>query len=138
MENKPKILYIEDMKECYEKTKEALGSEFDIVWRDNCFDAIKTITRYLKEYSAAIFDVNLTYNPELPQDRQTTEGLTLIKILKKECQRQGVNIPIICASSNGELYKHLSEQAGADKFLWKKELWEEKGKEILENLVKKV
>jgi CheY-like chemotaxis protein len=132
-----KILYVEDMKKCYEKTKETVGKEFEIDWRDNCFDAIKSITRNLKEYSAVIVDVNLNYNPNLPSNKQTTDGLELIKIIKKEFKRQEINIPIICASSNGELYKKLALKAGADIFLWKKEFWE-KGSKILEELVKKI
>lgn len=138
MANKRKILYIEDMKECYEKTNEALGETFEISWRDNCFDAIKSITRNLREYSAVILDINLNYNPSLPANKQTTEGLSLIRIVKKEAERQGVNIPILCATSNGTQYEKACLEAGADKFLWKKEFWEGKGKEVLEELIKKV
>lgn len=138
MKNKSKILYVEDMKECYEKTQNALGNDFEIAWRDNGFDAIKSITRNLWEYSAAVIDVNLNYNPNLPANKQTTEGLELIKIIKKESKRQGVNIPIICASSNGTAYEGLSIEAGADRFLWKKELWNGRGKEVLEDLIAKV
>lgn len=141
MTNKMKILYIEDMEECYEKTKEALGSEFDIDWRNNPFDAINAIIRHLPEYSAAIIDVNLSYNPNLPSDKQSADGLELIKIIKKESKRwskiQKTNIPVICASSNGTQYEKASYEAGADRFLWKKELWEGKGKEILEELIRK-
>jgi CheY-like chemotaxis protein len=133
-----KILYIEDMKECYEKTKDSIGKDFEIDWKENPFDAIKAITRHLPEYSAAIVDVNLSYNPKLPLDKQSAEGLFLIGIIKQESKRQGVDIPIICASRNGELYKEPSINAGANAFLWKKELWEGKGKEVLEKLVKKV
>lgn len=133
-----KVLYVEDMKECYEKTEKALGDLFEIAWRDNCFDAIRSITRNLRDYSAVIVDVNLNYNPNLPPNKQTTEGLELIKIVKKESKRQGINIPIICASSNGVAYEQLSLEAGADRFLWKKELWEGKGKKVLEDLLEKI
>lgn len=126
------------MKECYEKTIEALGEDFEISWRDNCFDAIKSITRNLREYSAAVIDVNLNYNPNLPDDKQTTDGLELIKIVKKEAERQKINIPILCVSSNGTRYEGLSIQAGADRFLWKKEFWKGRGKEALEDLIAKV
>jgi CheY-like chemotaxis protein len=138
MTNKRKILYVEDMKECYEKTNETLGKTFDIDWKNNYSEALNAITKNLGEYSAAVFDVNLDYKPDLPDDKQTREGLDLIKILKKEAERQGISIPIICASVNGALYEPLSIKAGADKFLWKKEFWEGKGKEALEELVKKV
>jgi CheY-like chemotaxis protein len=138
MEKSYKILYLEDMKECYEKTEKALGNIFEISWRDNAFDAIKSITRNLRDYSAVIVDVNLNYNPNLPVNKQTTEGLELIKIIKKEFKRQGIEIPILCASSNGTQYKKASLEAGADIFIWKKELWEDKGKKVLEDLVKKI
>ncbi len=138
MEKIHKILYVEDMKGCYEKTEKALGKVFEIAWRNNAFDAIKSITRNLREYSAVILDINLDYNPNLPLNKQTTEGLELIKIVKKESERQGVNIPIICATSNGTGYEKKSLDAGANICLWKKELWGEKGKTILEELVKKI
>lgn len=138
MTDKRKILYIEDMPECYKKTEEALGNDFDIDWRKDGFSAIKAITSNLKDYSAAIFDVNLNYNPNKPENEQSTEGLYLIRILKERCNRWGIKIPIICASSNGTAYEQFAIEAGADRFLWKKELWEGKGKEVLEELVKKV
>jgi len=133
-----KILYVEDWKECYEKTCKAMGKTFEIDWRKNYSEALNAITENLNDYSAAVFDINLDYNPNLPDNEQTTEGLDLIKILKKEAKKQGISIPILCASSNGTLYEPLSLGAGADRFLWKKEFWEGKGKEVLEDLIKKV
>ncbi|MCX6750936.1 MAG: hypothetical protein NTZ83_05740 [Candidatus Pacearchaeota archaeon] len=132
MINKRKILYVEDMKECYENTCKAIGDTFEIDWRKNYSEAMNAITKNLGEYSAAVFDVNLN-----PADEQTREGLDLIKKLKEEAKKQGISIPIICASSNGALYKPLSLKAGAKRFLWKKEFWEGKGKEVLEELIKK-
>ena len=137
-ENMKKILYVEDMKKCYERTSETLGKTFEIDWKNNYSEALNAIIKNLGEYSAAVFDVNLDYKPDLPDDKQTREGLDLIKILKEEAKKQSISIPIICASSNGAIYEPLSLKAGADKFLWKKELWEGKGKEVLEDLIKKV
>jgi hypothetical protein len=137
MTNKKKVLYIEDMKECYEKTSETLGKTFEIDWKNNYSDAFDAINKNLRDYSAAVFDVNLDYNPNLPKNKQTREGLDLIKMTKKEAERQEIDLPIICASSNGELYGKLSIEAGAKIFLYKKEFWEN-GKEILEALVKKI
>lgn len=133
-----KILYVEDMQECYENTCKAMEGTFEIDWRKNYSEALRAITENLKDYSAAVFDVNLDYKPDLPDDKQTREGLDLIKILKEEAKKQGISIPILCASSNGTLYKPLSLEAGADKFLWKKEFWKGKGKEVLEDLIKKI
>ncbi len=137
MEKKRKILYIEDMKKCYENTCKAMGETFEIDWKNNYSDAFDAITRNIGEYSAAVFDVNLDYNPNLPDNEQTAEGLNLIRMFKREAERQEINIPIICASGNGKLYEKLSLEAGANKFLWKKEFWE-KGKGVLEDLIKKV
>jgi CheY-like chemotaxis protein len=138
MADKRKILYIEDMKECYKKTSEALGQDFEIDWKKNSPDAINAIVKNLKKYSAVVSDVNLYHNPNLPDNEQTTEGLNLIKIAKEEAERQGISIPIICVSKNGALYEKLSLEAGARRFLYKKEFWEGKGKEVLEELIKKV
>lgn len=132
-----KILYVEDMKECYERTRETIGNNFEIDWKNNYSGAFDAITNNLMDYSAVIMDVNLNYKPDLPLNEQTTEGLDLIKIIKKEAEKQKINIPILCASSNGELYKKLSIKAGADIFLWKKEFWE-KGNKVLEDLIEKV
>jgi CheY-like chemotaxis protein len=137
MTNKRKILYIEDMKECYEKTNEALGKNFEIDWKSNYSDAMDAINGNLIDYSAVISDINLNYDPNKSNNEQTREGLDFIEMIKKETERQGIDIPIICASRNGELYEKLSIEAGAKMFLWKKELWE-KGKEVLEALVKKI
>ena len=132
-----KILYVEDMEECYKKTNKVLGNFFEIDWRKNYSEAIDAINKNLDKYSVAIFDINLDYEPYLSNDEQTKEGVSLIKIIKKELKNKGISIPIICASSNGKLYRELSLKAGADVFLWKKEFWE-KGKIVLDNLIKKV
>jgi CheY-like chemotaxis protein len=132
-----KILYIEDMKSCYDKTSEALGKDFEIDWKQNYSSGIEALSKDLNQYSAGVFDVNLDYNPELPNDQQTREGLELIKLAKQEREKKNLNFPIICASSNGTLYEKLAIQAGADIFLWKKEFWEGKGKKALEELIKK-
>lgn len=138
MKTMKKILYAEDMEECYLQTKFHLGNKYELDWKKNYAEALKAITENLKEYSAAIFDVNLDYNPNLPNAEQTRGGLDLIRIIKEKAKEQNISIPVICATSNGEMYKELALEAGADVFLWKKEFWESKGKEVLEDLVKKV
>lgn len=137
MTKKRKILYVEDIKECYKKTSETLGKYFEIDWKNNYFDALKAVTENLVNYSAVITDINLDYDVNKSKDEQTREGLDLIEMLKREKERQELDIPIICASSNGALYQKPALEAGADIFLWKRELWEN-GKEILESLVKKI
>ena len=129
------ILYIEDMEECYLQTKFSLGENYNIDWKRNYSDALRAITNCLNEYSAAVLDVNLDYNPKLSYAEQTREGLDLIRILKEEAKKKGISIPILCASSNGELYKQLALEAGADIFLWKKELWKDGGRKKLEELL---
>lgn len=131
-----KILYVEDMEDCYCQTKLCLGKDYELDWKKNYSEALNAITENLDNYSAVIFDINLDYNPNLLDKKQTREGLDLIRILKEEAKKQGISIPIICASSNGELYKQLALDAGADIFLWKEEFWEGKCKEVLEDLVK--
>jgi CheY-like chemotaxis protein len=136
MKNKRKILYIEDIEECYKKTNETIGKSFEIDWKNNYSDTFDAINNTLINYSAIIVDVNLDYDPNKSDSEQTRQGLDFIKMAKREMERQEINIPIICASSNGKLYKKLSLEAGADIFLWKGELWE-RGKEVLEDLIRK-
>jgi len=112
-----------------------LGENYNIDWKRNYSDALRAITNCLNEYSAAVLDVNLDYNPKLSYAEQTREGLDLIRILKEEAKKKGISIPILCASSNGELYKQLALEAGADIFLWKKELWKDGGRKKLEELL---
>jgi CheY-like chemotaxis protein len=137
MKNKRKILYIEDMEECYKKTKEAIGNDFEIDWKKNFYDALEAIDTHLADYAAVISDINLDYKPDKPNSEQTRYGLYLIKIIKEEAQRQKIKIPVICASSNG-VYREPSLEAGANSFLWKKELWEGKGKKTLDDLFEKI
>jgi len=132
MTNKRKILYIEDMEECYKKTSEALGKDFEIDWKKNYSEALSAINNNLKQYSAGVFDVNLEYIKDLPMEKQSTEGLELITLAKEK----NIHFPIVCASKNPE-YREPAIKNGADKFLCKKEFWE-KGKEVLEELIKKV
>ncbi len=130
-----KILFVDDMKKCYEKTREALGSNFEIDWKDNLLEGIEAITKNFDQYSAGIFDVNLDYDPNLPNNEQTAEGFELINLAKKERDKKGIFFPILCVSSHGE-YKNLAFKNGADFFFYKREFWENK-KEFLEYLIKK-
>lgn len=136
MTNKMKILYIEDMEECYERTNEIFKKNFEIDWKKNYDDALNAIQGNFEQYFAGIFDVNLNYNPSLPIEMQSTEGFELIALAKKERERKNLSFPILCASSNID-YKEGALKRGADIFLCKKELWEGKGKEILEELIRK-
>lgn len=129
MTNKRKILYVEDMEKCYEKTKGAIGNHFDIDWKDNYTDAENSIIKDLHKYSAGIFDVNLSDN------LQSTEGIELIKLARKEAEARNIHFPILCVSSNGK-YKEISIENGADLFFWKKQFWKN-GKNILEDLIGK-
>ncbi len=131
-----KVLYVEDIKECYEKTKSAIGKKFEIDWKTNYADAFISINKNLEQYSAGIFDINLGYNSSLPNNLQTTEGFDLIKRVHKERKNRNLHFPIICTSSNGN-YKEKALKSGADLFLWKKEFWEN-GQKILEELIEKV
>ena len=132
-----KILYVDDMKECYEKTKEALGDVFEIDWKDNYVKGLNAIKEHFEDYSAVVFDVNLNYNPRLKKNMQTTKGLDLIEIAKIERIMGGVTTPILCVSANGR-YRRPALHRGADLFLWKKEFWNGKGRKALEELIKKV
>ena len=124
------------MKQCYENTSKALGNDFEIDWKTNYSEALKAINGNLEQYSVGIFDVNLDYNPRLPLNQQTTEGLDLIKLAKEKSKEKGMDFPIICASSNNS-YRKSAMQNGADLFLLKKEFWN-KGKSKLENIIKKI
>ncbi len=116
-----KLLYVEDMKECYEKTKSTIGSEYIIDWKTDFIDAFNAI-KNLEEYSAGIFDINLDYDSTLPEDKQTTQGFDLIRFAKMERERRKIHFPIICVTGNIK-YKSRAMILGADKFLCKKEFW---------------
>src|SRR3989338_6169007 len=88
-----RILYIEDMRECYDKTVAALGHEYDLDWRKNLLEAMQALG-HIKVYNAVVCDGNLTYDDSLPDDVQSVEGLEIIR----EIRRRGSNIPIVFAS----------------------------------------
>ena len=128
---KKKILYIEDMLKCYEKTKESLGEEYNLDWRKNFLEGIKAIREeYVGQYCAAIFDVNLDYDPSKPNNKQTKEGLYLMRMLRKKSN----NLLILCVSSENN--KESALRNGANIFMFKKEFWSEKGRQKLEEILK--
>lgn len=135
MEKKLKMLYVEDMQKCYDKTAEVFGNSVEIDWRKSTLEAIDAIYSHPEKYDLAVFDVNLFYNPNKPDQEQSKEGLALIWMLREELKERGrkPNLPIFCVSSDGE-NKPLSIENGATSFLWKKQFWENK-KNPLENLV---
>ncbi len=132
---KKKILYIEDMPKCYEKTKEILGEKYNLDWRKTSDEAIDAIKNHLKDYDVIISDVNLTYIPGIPNFDQTKEGLSLIKLAREECKKNKHKIPIFCVSSNGT-NKKPSLKNGANIFMWKKSFWEGKGEKYLDKILK--
>ncbi|GAI24468.1 unnamed protein product [marine sediment metagenome] len=109
---KQRILYVDDMKECFDNTLRALGEGYEIDWRKNPLDAIKAIQENISQYDAAIFDVNLFYDPSKPDTEQTTEGLDLIKILRNKVKATKIYLPIFCVSSNNNRESALEK--GAD------------------------
>ncbi len=135
MEKKLKMLYVEDMQKCYDKTAEVFGDSVEIDWRKTTLEAINAIYSHPEGYDLAVFDVNLFYNPSKPNQEQSKEGLALIWMLREELKERKANphLPIFCVSSDGE-NKVLSVENGATDFLWKKQFWEDK-KNTLEKLV---
>ncbi|MFH1365688.1 MAG: hypothetical protein ABIH28_03830 [archaeon] len=135
MEKKLKMLYVEDMQKCYDKTAEVFRNSVEIDWRKSTLEAIDAIYSHPEKYDFAVFDVNLFYNPNKTDKEQSKEGLALIWMLREELKARGINsnLPIFCVSSDGE-NKPLSIENGATAFLWKKQFWEDK-KNTLENLV---
>ena len=128
---KKKILYIEDMEECYEKTQQILSKKYDIDWKKNFLEGIKAIREEdVGQYCAAIFDVNLNYDHSKPNNEQTEEGLYLMRILREKSNE----LPILCVSSENN--KEAALRNGADIFMFKKEFWSGKGKEKLEEILK--
>jgi CheY-like chemotaxis protein len=124
-----RILYIEDMQACYDKTIAALGPEYDLDWRKNLPEAMQAL-KNIKAYNAVVLDGNLDYNDSLPDDAQSVEGLEIIR----EIRRRGSNIPIIFASCNGTSIPRALKE-GANFVMWKKEFWNGKGKAKLEGLL---
>jgi len=135
MVKKFEMLYVEDMKRCYEKTLELFGDDFNIDWRKSTRDAINAIYSGAEKYDLAALDVNLFYNPNKPDQEQSKEGLALIWMLREELKTKGIkpNLPIFCISSDGE-NKPLSIENGATKFMWKKQFWSEEGRKTIDNL----
>lgn len=131
---KQRILYVEDMEECFDITSNALGGEYELDWRKDPLEAIKAIQENISQYSAAIFDVNLSYDSSKPDNEQTAEGLDLIKALREKVEATGICLPIFCVSSNNNRESAL--ERGANEFMWKKEFWSGKGKQKLEEYLK--
>ena len=123
-----KILYVEDMIKCYEKTLEILGNDYNLDWRKDFISGLKAMTEP-ETYYAGIFDVNLNYDPLKSSEQQTKEGLKLIKIVKLV---KGLDFPVICISAMDNRKEALEQ--GADLFMWKKEFWE-KGKKTLDEIL---
>lgn len=125
---KPKLLYVEDFRKCFEITQEVLGKYYDIDWRKNFIEGAMAMND-LERYCAGVFDINLDYNPDKPDDEQTKEGFDLIEVVRE----RGSALPIICASRDN--YRDEALKTGADVFMFKKEFWE-KGREALEKLTR--
>jgi len=119
-----RILYIEDMRNCYDSTKDTFDG-VRICWIKKITPKFDRIIGHLKKYDSILVDVNL--NESKPD---TKEGLEIIKKLKKFSEY----IPIVCVSSWD--YREESKQAGADLFMFKLQLWV-KGKSELEKLLDK-
>jgi CheY-like chemotaxis protein len=127
------ILYVEDMKECFEKTREILGKEYSLDWRWTPFIASKAI-EFIEKYDLAIFDVNLFYDPKKSNHEQTKEGLELISMAKKEAERKGIDIPIICVSSDDHEQEALA--MGATLFMYK-EKFLDSGAKTIDDILRK-
>ena len=124
-----RILYVEDMYKCFEKTKSILGDSYSIDWRKDFRQGLEALSN-IDKYCGGVFDVNLNYDPEKPNGEQTKEGLSLIKLVR---ERGGEDFPIICVSSMNNEQEAL--ECGANLFMFKKEFWSG-GKKILDNLIK--
>jgi len=128
MQTKPKLLYIEDFKKCFEITQGVFGKNYSIDWRKNFIEGAMAMND-LRQYCAGIFDINLDYDSSKADNEQTKEGFDLIEVVRE----RGSNLPIICASKDN--YKNEALERGADLFMFKKEFWE-RGQEALEKLIK--
>ncbi|MFZ5955547.1 MAG: hypothetical protein ACOYT4_03905 [Nanoarchaeota archaeon] len=132
---KIKILYIEDMKECYEKTLAILKDKCEIDWKKTPLEAIWAIfDNRLKEYDLAIFDVNLTYDARRKIEELPREGLELIAMAKKRLKELKSDLRILCVSKGN--YKEEALKKGANAYYWKREFWEGKGLEEIERILK--
>lgn len=131
---KPRILYIEDMEECHEFTRQALGDSYEVVSVYTPKQAEDEIEASIQDYRAIISDVNLVYDSSKPDEEQTKEGLELIKLARKKLRESGIkNFPIVCVSKDGS-HRKSSLESGANVFLWKMEFWGEKGKKYLDKI----
>jgi CheY-like chemotaxis protein len=109
---KPRILYIEDMKECYELTKNLFGNNTRVCWIKKITPLFERIKKNLNDYNKAVVDVNLDYSKP-----ETEEGINIIR----ELRETSPNLEIICISSENKEEKAL--KAGANKFVYKKQFW---------------
>ena len=125
---KPKLLYVEDFRKCYEITQGVFGEYYDIDWRKNFIEGAMSMNN-LEQYCAGVFDINLNYDSSKADSEQTREGLDLIEVVRE----RGSSLPIICASKDN--CKNEALERGADLFMFKKEFWE-RGREALEKLIK--
>jgi len=126
---KPRILYVEDMRKCYELTQKVFGDDYDINWKRTPWTATRVIMDGLIDYCVGVFDVNLQYDSSKPDDKQTREGLWLIGLAREINPK----IPLLCVSSQNHSDDALSK--GADGFVWKREFWRGKGREEIERLL---
>ena len=115
MENR--ILYIEDMKKCYELTKEVLGNDVNIRWVKKITYEFDKIISHLETYDSVIVDANL--NDSIPE---TEEGIDIIRKLRETSS----DIEIICISIVDKRKKALD--AGANYFMFKRQFWENNGR----------
>ena len=125
---KPKLLYVEDFRKCFEITQGVFGESYTIDWRKDFIEGAMAMNN-LEQYCAGVFDINLNYDSSKADDEQTQEGFDLIEVVRE--RRSG--LPIICASKDN--YRDEALERGADLFMFKKEFWE-RGQEVLEKLIK--
>jgi len=125
-----KILYIEDMEICYQKTRQALGCNYELDWRQNIFSAMQAIWD-IDEYDAVVIDGNLIYDSNISNDEQSTEGIEIAKIIRANNPK----IPILFSSSNQKIIQKARD-SGVETAMFKRQFWEGKGKEKLEELLK--
>lgn len=132
-----KILYIEDMEECHELTKEALGGSYEIDSAYTFEQAKERIIKNIRNYEAVISDVNLVYDETKRDNEQTKEGIDSIMLAREESKKARIKkLPIFCISSDGA-HRKLSLKTGANIFMWKKEFWSGKGKDYMDRILNK-
>jgi len=103
---KKKILFIDDMKEVYDKVSSILEKRYDVDYTQNEQEALNMIKT--KNYDKIITDYHLgTYSPK--------GGLNIIRVAKDK----GLSA-ILMSTENHE---QEALEAGADKFIFKKELY---------------